>query len=380
MAASLAGRALFIANSSWYLYNFRATLMSRLQSSGWEVCAVCPPGSHSEALADIGFQVLPWEISGRSYGPGNAAMALLALIRILRDTQPGLIHTYTIKPTLLAQIATAVTGDAPPVVSITGLGHAFLGSKLRQTLAELLYRLSIRGGSSLIFQNPDDLQLFADHDLSRGCRTSLILGSGVDVERFSPTAPSEDRPRDRVRVLFVGRLLREKGVCELLEAAEILESRAVPVEVILAGSMELGNPSSLSADVVSACSSVKWLGEVVPVDRLLASADMLVLPSWREGLPRTVIEAMAMGKPAIVTDVPGCRETIEHGVSGLLVPLRSPTALADAIQALASDPQRRLSMGRAGRARAIARFRREIVEQATLGVYARHLGLPDSLA
>jgi glycosyltransferase involved in cell wall biosynthesis len=169
-------------------------------------------------------------------------------------------------------------------------------------------------------------------------------------------------------------MMREKGVRELLAAAKLLREWKVAVDVLLAGGMQLGNPSSLSPAEVQSSPAVTWLGEVVPIDDLLASADMLVLPSWREGLPRTVIEAMAMAKAVVATDVPGCRDAVVHGQTGLLVPVRDATALARAIKELAEDPERRLAMGQAGRLRAVASFRQEIIEAQTLAVYRQHLG------
>ncbi len=227
----------------------------------------------------------------------------------------------------------------------------------------------------MIFQNPDDRDYFAAKGLLRRVRVQLIRGSGVDVVRFQPRAAAPRDPAAPLRVLFVGRLLREKGIQELIAAAALLRERQVPVEVLVAGSTQLGNPSSISEDERAAGSAVEWLGEVVPIDDLLASADLLVLPSWREGLPRTVLEAMAMGKPVVACDVPGCREAVVAGETGLLVPVRNPAALAAAIAALAADPARRVAMGIAGRARAVARqFRTELIEAQTLAAYREHLG------
>ncbi len=369
--AWLAGRVvLLIANSSWYLRNFRASLIKDLIGHGCQVIAMAPGQKYGKELEGLGCQFVDWRLSGGGYGVLNAFAAFASLLRIQRSAHPDLIHTFTIKPALLASIGTVLTGDFPPIISITGLGHGFLGGCLRRWFAKMLYRICLRKRGTVIFQNKDDRQLFNDMDIVPYAQGRLIRGSGVDVHRFAPRETIQtNRPP---RALYVGRMLREKGVVELMQAAELLNRRGVEVEILLAGGTQLGNPSSISGDELLG-PGFRWLGEVVPIDDLLASADMLVLPSWREGLPRTAIEAMAMGKAVIATDVPGCREVVRNNISGLLIPKGDVDALADAISRLTSDEGQRRRFGEAGRRLVLDKFRDEITVGQTLSMYQRIL-------
>lgn len=363
--------ALLIANSSWYLLNFRGSLIRGLLDRGWRVTAAAPRSEHSQSLSELGCGFLHWDLSGGSYAPLNAPRAFIQLLRIQRRVQPSLVHTFTIKPALMASLVAPLAGDRPPVISITGLGHAFLGGRARRRLAESLYGLCLRRDSPVVFQNEDDRKHFLSRRLIERAQAHLIRGSGVDTDRFAPRGTVGT---GTVRALYIGRMLREKGIVELIAAGELLRGQGVDVEILLAGGTQLGNPSSLAPAELEASTAVRWLGEVIPVDDLLASADMLVLPSWREGLPRTVIEAMAMGKPVVATDVPGCRDAVRDGETGILVPKEDPASLAAAIARLAADEELRRTMGAAARRIAVDGFRQEVIVAQTLELYGDYLG------
>ncbi|NBR18708.1 MAG: glycosyltransferase family 1 protein, partial [Gammaproteobacteria bacterium] len=338
-------RVLLFANTEWYLYNFRRSLAHRLRAEGHEVILCAPSGPYVAKLEELGFRCYVAPMGRRSLNPLRELRLVIWLFRLLRRERIEVVHGFTIKCVVYASLAgrlAALRSSLPVRVnSVTGMGYVFssddLSARLLRPLVKALFRFSLSGtGSNIILQNRDDLEFFMSTIGIAAKRTTLIAGSGVDLQRFLPLTPDELTARQgaRVRVLLAARLLWDKGIGEFIEAARTIRAAGKDFELLLAGTPDTGNPAAVpEADVRSwvAEGIVTWLGHVDDMPSLFRTIDIVVLPSYREGLPKTLIEAAACGLPLITTDVPGCREVITDGVEGLLIPARDGRALARAI-------------------------------------------------
>lgn len=370
-------KILLFANTDWYLYNFRRSLAERLRAEGWQVVLISPPGEYGPKLEALSFRWIPFDFATGGTNPFVELDVMRRLIALYRSERPDLVHHFTIKCVLYGSLSARLAGGIPVVNAVTGLGHIFTDPGLKATLlrplVKGLYRFALGKARSLvIFQNVEDRNFFATSGLVNFARTRLIRGSGVDCTRFSPTAHIATTESAPVKILFASRLLREKGIIELLSAARILRKNGVDAEFLLAGGLYSGNPSSLSESEMAAIQEegiVSCLGHVDDMLPLLAAAEIVVLPSYREGTPRILIEAAAMGIPIVATDIAGCRGLVQDGVNGFLVPVKDAPALATALQRLIADRELRQVMGAAGRAIVLAEFDEEIVLEKTLAVY-----------
>jgi glycosyltransferase involved in cell wall biosynthesis len=374
-------KVLLFANTEWYLFNFRLSLFEALRDSGHEVVLVSPPGSYGEQLVNHGFQWIPAPMDRMSLNPLREVRLLLWLIRLVKREKVDLVHSFTVKCAVYGSLAARLSGGKARVGAVAGLGYVFsskdVKARLLRPIVRLMLRLSLEGKKSrLILQNPDDVALFEQFGLVAGDAIRLIRGSGVDLTRFKPRdGEREDGP---FRVVLPARLLWEKGVGELLAAARLLQSRGRRVEVLLAGKPDLGNPAAVPESDLRAWQDegvVQWLGQVDDMPALFQSVDAVALPTYyREGLPKSLIEAAACALPLVTTDMPGCREVVTHEVDGLIVPIRDPEALADAICRLMDDPSLCKRLGDAARSKAVAEFDDQIVIKKTLAVYDELLG------
>ncbi|MCG8651443.1 MAG: glycosyltransferase family 4 protein [Pirellulales bacterium] len=361
----------FTANMAWNLANFRLNHMRTLQDLGCEVHAAAPPDRHVDAITAAGITFHPWEIQRRSMNPCSEWISFLKLKRIYRLVRPDLVHHYTVKAVLYGTTAARLAGVPATVNAVTGLPYIVISQnrgvirRLGRWAAMKWYGWCITSGNAhAVLQNQDDLDLLASFVPQVRQHCTLTPGSGVDLKRFSPTPPA-DNPVPVV--LFVGRLLREKGFFELIDAVKLLRRQGVRFQFVVCGGIDPGNRSSASQE-----QSDQWVadGLIDRIERLddvrpaLAAADLVVLPSWREGTPRSLLEAMAMSRPIVTTDVPGCREVVRDEINGKLVPVREPKALADGLGRLIESPELRRQMGRAGRQFAEQRFdERQVIEQ-----------------
>jgi glycosyltransferase involved in cell wall biosynthesis len=344
--------------------------------NGWDVLLVSPPGSFGERLREAGYRWRPFELSPGGLEPLREAGTVLRLRRLYREEQPRLVHHFTIKCVLYGTLASRGLDGVGVVNAVTGLGHVFTDegprARLIRRMVSPLYRFCLsRDNVRTVFQNHSDLEEFVDRGLMARIGARVIRGSGVNCERF---VPRETRGPEggRVRVLYASRMLREKGVAELIEAARLVKSGGVEAEFVLAGSCYPGNPSSLDERTIRRWASegvISYLGHVEDMPALLASSDLVVLPSYREGTPRILLEAAAMELPVVATDIPGCRGVVEHEVNGLLIPIRDAPALAEAIARLVQDEDLRARFGRAGRRIVLREFDERIVLDKTMAVY-----------
>ena len=384
-------KIILFANTEWYLYNFRLSLAQRLRDEGHDVVLLSPPGEYGEKLRELGFRWIPVPFSTRSTNPFENLSLIRQLIRLYRHEKPDLVHHFTIKCVLYGTIAAKVIGGVKIVNAVTGLGHIFtdpgLKAKLIRPVVRAMYRFALKGENvRVIYQNSDDRDQFVDWGLVDKDRTALIRGSGVNVETFTGrgtrNAENKSQVTDNgslvtdngspVTILFASRLLREKGVFELLEAFQVLRQKHPRVELLIAGDLYLENPSSLTSEDVEklkVMDGVTYLGHVDGMQPLLAESDIVVLPSYREGTPRILIEAAAMEKPIVTTDIAGCRGLVVDDKSGFLVPVKSVEHLFEAMEKLVGDPDLCERFGRRGREIVLAEFDEKIVIDKTLQVY-----------
>jgi len=335
--------------------------------------------AHGDRIGKEGFALRPLAWRRRGDGLLGAGRAIAEIARLYRSERPDLVHHVALKPVLFGGIARCLafsgSPDAPAVVnSIMGLGSGFsyasFAAKLRRPALGIGLRLAAgRNRGWVVAQNPEDRAALVRLGIERE-RIAMIRGSGVDPGRFLPIP---DPRTATVTVALVSRMLREKGVLDAVAAIRLLRARGVPVELVLAGPTDLDNRGSLATDCLSALAAepgIDWLGPVTDVREVWRRAAIAVLPStYGEGVPKALLEAAACARPIVSTDIPGCREVVRRGETGILVTPGDIGGLATAIAALASDPARRIAMGAAGRALIEAEFREDIVVRETLAVY-----------
>lgn len=374
-----AGRCLlFVVNNPAFFMSHRVPVAVAAQKAGYDVHVATMDGPAVADIQALGMTHHPIPMTRSGKHPLQELGTLLALVRLFRRLSPDVVHLVTIKPVLYGGIAARIARVPGMVAAISGLGFVFLSNSLKMRLVRAvvarLYRIALgHPNSRVIFQNANDRDLLKSLGAVREDQVVIIRGAGVDLDAYRPTP---EPPAPPVVVTMVARLLRDKGVQEFVQAAKLLRERGVPVTMQLVGGLDAGNPASATQADVDAWQQegcVEALGERSDVAALYAAAHIAVLPSYREGLPKSLIEAAACGRAVVTTDVPGCRDAIEPDVTGLLVPVRDAAALADAIVRLAEDAALRQSMGTAGRALAEREF--DINQVARI-----HVALYDALS
>ncbi|AUA56469.1 Glycogen synthase [Achromobacter spanius] len=354
-------RLMFVVNNPAFFMSHRVPVALAAQQAGYDVHVATMDGPAVADIQALGMthHAIPMTRSGKH--PLQELGTLLALVRLFRRVRPDVVHLVTIKPVLYGGIAARIARVPGMVAAISGLGFVFLSNSLKMRLVRAvvarLYRVALgHPNSRVIFQNANDRDLLKSLGAVRDEQVVMIRGAGVDLDAYRA---SPEPPAPPVVVTMVARLLRDKGVREFVEAAALLRARGVPVTMQLVGGLDAGNPASATQDEVDAWQrdgAVQALGERSDIADLYAASHIAVLPSYREGLPKSLIEAAACGRAVVTTDVPGCRDAIEPGQTGLLVPVRDAQSLADAIARLAEDAALRQRMGAAGRALAESEF------------------------
>lgn len=369
---------MLFANTEWYLFNFRRTLAIALRDAGHEVVLVSPDGPYGEKLRALGLRWLPAPMVRRSLNPLRELALVLWLRRLVAREKVDLVHGFTIKCAVYGSLAARLAGVPARVNAVAGMGYVFTSTDLKarvlRPVVSTLMRLALDGiGARLILQNPDDVNLFQRSGLVAPERVRLIPGSGVDCSRFQPApARAGADGTGRFRVVLPARLLWDKGLAEYVEAARMLRAQGRAIEFLLAGDPDPGNPAAAPEATVRGWVTegvVTWLGHVDDMPGLFGSVDAVVLPSYREGLPKGLIEAAACALPLVTTDAPGCREVVTDGVDGLLVPVKDAASLARAIARLHDDPGLRARLGAAARETALREFDERSVIDRTIGVY-----------
>jgi|YNPMSStandDraft_2_1061718.scaffolds.fasta_scaffold01067_6 glycosyltransferase involved in cell wall biosynthesis len=365
-------RIAFVANTDWYLSNYRLSLANLLREIGSQVYLISPKGAYSKTLQEQGFQWIEWKLNRRSVFPIWEIYSIVNLHNLYRRIKPDIVHHFTVKPVLYGTFISNLIGIRYNFSSITGLGYFFLGDaawiKLIRYLILRSYSFVFRKPNVfVIFENQDDRSFFIEQNLANSDNTFIIEGVGVDIHQFTPCAEPEGTPI----ILYAGRFLWEKGLGELIEAARLLREQ-FDFRLVLVGNPDIGNPGSISMKVLKEWVQegiAEWWGWQDNMADIYKKCHIVVLPSYREGIPTTLIEALAAQKPVITTNVPGCREVVTPGVNGLLIPARDSKTLRDALALLLSDRDLRIRMGKAGRKIAIEKFSKEVIDYKTIMLY-----------
>ena len=339
------------ANSCWNIVNFRVGLIQALQGRGYRIVVAAPDDEYRSKVEDLGVEFVSVPINS----PGISVIEDLRLLaryaQVLRQLKPFAFLGFTAKPNIYGSLAARMAG-VKVINNISGLGTVFIKRGPLTALVTRLYRFALRGSSTIFFHNRDDLQLFVGMGIAPRERSQLLPGSGVDLERFKPR-PAVAAAGAPFRFLMVGRLLWDKGVAEYVEAARIVRRSHPDARFQMLGRVGADNRTAVPSALVERWQAegvIEYLGESDDVRTAMDQADCIVLPSYREGLPRALLEGSAMSKPLIATDVPGCREVVEDGRTGFLCAVRSADSLAGAMtKMIAASPGERLRMGELGR-------------------------------
>lgn len=364
------GKIVISANSAWFLANFRSGLISVLVTRGLEVIAVANADPVAERrLLDLGCRFHPIAIDSKGISPFRDLRTLRRYLALFRAERPCCYLSSTIKPNIFGGIA-ARLARVPFIADVTGLGTAFITESWLTRAVERLYRTAFRRAATVFFHNGDDRDIFVGRGIVRDDQAELIAGAGVDVERFAP----QPRPADAssgVAFLLIGRMLRDKGVHEYVAAARQLREGRPDIRLRMLGFVDVDNRTAIPRTTIEQWSSegvVQFLGSPEDVRPHIAACDCVVLPSYREGTAVSLLEAAAMGKPIVASDVPGCREVVDEGVNGFLCAPRDVDSLAGAIGRMADlAPEAREAMGAAGREKIL----REYDENLVINSYLR---------
>ncbi len=371
-------RILFLIPEDWYVCSHRLPLLRATAAAGHEVVVATRVAEHAGPILATGAQLVPIKQRRGFRGPLRELAGLRELVGVYRRLRPDLVHHVTPKSVIFGTLAARATGVPCVVNAMAGLGFVFTSPSVKARLLSgpitLALRVLLRGRRTrLIVQNADDAIFFRDRIGVPAGSVATIRGAGVDVSAFTPVATAPPGP---LRVVLVARMLTDKGILETVAAARLLRARRDDVRVLLAGRGDPENPAAIAQEQLDAWAAegvVEVLGHVEDVTALLRSCHVALLPSYREGLPKSLLEAAACGLPIVAADVPGCREICRDGVNGLLVPARSAAPIAVAIERLADDPALRRTMGAASRRLAVDEFAEKIVVAATTALYAELL-------
>jgi len=358
------------ANSGWYLYNFRRSLMLALRDAGHRPVAISPHDEYIERLVQDGIDFIDFELDASGTNPFNEFTTVRRLRKLLVGGKFDAAFTYTPKANIYFGLAAKGMG-LQHVPNVSGLGRVFIARSWLTPLVMRLYRRAFASARVVIFQNADDEREFVDNGLVAAGQTARVPGSGVDLIAFAPApyAAADGNEAAGLVFLFIGRILRDKGVLELVQAARLVKAQHPGIRFRMLGSVGAQNPTAVpQADVDSwvAEGLIEYLGSTDDVRPAIAAADCVVLPSYREGVPRVLLEAAAMARPCIATDVPGCRDAVDRDSTGLFCDVRSATSLAAALLRFIAMPQaRRRELGRLGR----TKVEREFDERLVLRTY-----------
>ncbi|HKU51581.1 MAG TPA: glycosyltransferase family 4 protein [Nitrospira sp.] len=377
-------RLLYLITEDWYFRLHWIGLARAARDAGFEVLLAMRVQEHGLEISGQGFKLFPINLLRRSVNPIRELLAVIELARLYRAEKPDLVYHVAVKPILYGSLAARLAG-IPSVINVfAGLGYTYTSDEWKARLFRLLLKFGLNAacnssGSIAVFQNEEDqAQLVRDHAVRRS-HTRVIRGTGVDTDRFRPTSEESGDPV----ILLPCRMLWDKGVGEFLEAARLVKRQKPRVRFVLVGRCDEENPASIQSVQLHRWQeegAIEWWGHRSDMPAVLGHAAVVVLPSYREGLPVSLLEAAACGKPIVATDVPGCRDVVRHRVNGLLVPPKNATALAEAIAVLLENPGLRNELGSRGRDIVVKEFSSTLVTRQTLALYDEllHRGAQDS--
>jgi glycosyltransferase involved in cell wall biosynthesis len=344
-----------VANTAFNIYNFRLGLMQFLKQQGYDVIAIAPADEYAEKIKNAGFHFIGLNnLARKGTNPLRDLLLANELRNIYSAEKPDAVLQYTIKPNIYGTLAARLSGTKT-ICTVTGLGYTFLNRSVASVVARRLYKLAFNYSDRVLFQNTDDRQVFIERNLVREKITAIVPGSGIDTKRFHPDFCTKARSDNKTRFLMIARLLKDKGIYEYMEAARKVLSTNDQVEFHLAGDVDPDNPSSITRQELQ-----QWIDErliiyhgyVADTRPLICQADCVVLPSYREGMPRVILEGMALGKPCITTNAPGCKDAVDPSC-GFLASVQNADSLAETVRKFFDLNQtQRNELGKAARLRA----------------------------
>jgi len=365
-------RVAIVVNSAWAAYNFRLNLAQELTAAGYEVLFIFPFDGYYSRRISVKFKCYDLAINSRSMSPLKDIRIVIGLLSLYARLTPSIVCHFTIKPNIYGAFAARVRG-IPSICNITGLGTLFIRQSFATYIAKILYRTSLSCCSKVFFQNSADMNYFIENKLISKSVVDILPGSGVDIRRFRPIG-NRSVNSNRVVFLMISRLLRDKGVYEFIDAIKIISEKFQNLNIVfnLLGKMGSGKSGSIGQTEVDGwvdSGLVNYLGVTDRVEEVIAESDCVVLPSYREGVPRSVLEAFAMGVPAIVSDVPGCRDIVDNHINGLICRAKSSDDLAKKMIKIAVMPaDSRREMGARGRKKVEQFFDEHIVTNTYVDV------------
>tara|TARA_B110000879_G_C11180829_1_gene518233 strand:+ start:1008 stop:2111 length:1104 start_codon:yes stop_codon:yes gene_type:complete len=361
-------KILIFLNSYWNLVNFRTGLLERLISDGFDVVVVSPIDFKDSRTESLNFKHIPIKIDRKGINPLRDIILFLRFILIAYNENPSKILTFTIKPNIYGSLAARFL-KIDVINNVTGLGTTFIKENFLTTFVKYLYRLSFAKSKMVFFQNNDDMQLFLKEGMVNKKNIGLLPGSGINLKKYYYA----DLPKLRdLKILFIGRVLSDKGVYELIDAARTIKQKKLNISISILGLIDHENKTSISLNEIEGWNDdgiISYLGSCDDVRDHIRNHHCLILPSYREGLPRTLLEGAAMGRPLIATNVPGCKDVIEHGVNGYLCNVKDSMDIVLSIEKLYSLPFDSIKkMGVLGRDKVRTEFDEKIVIEKYLDI------------
>ena len=353
---------IFSGNSMWSMHNFRLTTMQCLKEDGYRIVVLSPRDECSEMLLKMGFEVCHIELDRKGVNVWSEFKLLIKYVKIYKQINPDLIFHYTVKPNIYGTVAASVL-HIPAIAVVTGLGYLFTNRTVISVLVGYLYKMVLKLAYKTMFLNSDDLDLFVKKGLVDVNKTGILPGEGVDVERYKSLCNYENiREYD---FLLVARMLWDKGVMEYVKAAEILREKHPDVFFGLLGPVDYGNPAAISEEQIMEWDNdgvIKYLGVTDDVKGVLEKTGCVVLPSYREGVPRALLEAASMSLPLIASNVPGCRDVVDDCDTGFLCEDKNISSLASAMsKIIALKSEEKIKMGEMSRAKIVRMFSDDVV-------------------
>ena len=372
-------KIVIVSNTGWYLYNFRLKLIKEL-SKKYAVTLVFPFDCYSNPLKKTGCQIMNWKLQRNSINPLTELFSILNLLNIYSKIKPDISHHFTIKACLYGTIAGTLIGVKKILNSITGLGHVFLAKNTNALIYKIimvpLYKIIFNNKNSfLIFQNEQDKKFFQNLKIITKDKSFLIRGSGINVNHYRRQKNIKKiNPKKTIKIFLPSRIIKEKGIVELVEACQSLVDDKIDLNLYIPSDLSFYNRSFLTKAERQNLKNKSWiklLGQLPDLKYLYENSHIIVLPSWREGLSMSLLEASSMECTIITTNVPGCNDIVEHGKSGLLVPLNSPISIRLAILFLINNPDISQKFGKNARLSTIKKFNSEIVLSQTISLYEK---------
>ncbi len=348
-------------NTSWNIYNFRLGLIKALQKEGYKIYAIAPKDDYSEKLENLGVKHIDIFMNNKGTNPLEDIKTIWEYYKTYKQIKPDVALHYTIKPNIYGTIGAKLAG-VKVINNISGLGTVFLNDSISSKIARNLYKIALKFSNKVFFQNPYDKELFIQKRLVEEYKTDLLPGSGIDTDKFKPL---EKEKSNKFKFLFIARLVRDKGIIEYVEAAKEILKNYKDVEFQVLGAFYSGNPTAITKEQMDEWIKngiINYLGVSDNVSEIIKNSDCVVLPSYREGLSRVLLEAASMAKPIITTDTPGCRDVVEDGINGFLCKVKDSKDLANKMEKMLNlSEEDRIKMGKAGREKIIKEFDEKIV-------------------